>query len=490
MNTRSRDGARTAALVHLQLACAVAGLLAAGLVAAAPAVPAIDPFGTETGLHRAGGAAVPPGRDCALPAGPLELATAVDLALCRNPATRAAWAAARQQAAALGVAESQWLPSLTGTASETRTDGSVRLLSGTTTPGASAQVSQRTTDAALNLSWLLYDFGGRGARIGSARRLLDVAAASADSASQQVVLGAVQAYYGVVAADAALAASVSAELAAARSLDVARGRRDAGVATRADVLQAETAHDQAVLVRVQAAGQLANAHGTLAVTLGAPANQPLALAPAPVPTIIPVLEARISDLLAEAARQRPDLAAAEAQRESAAADVTAARATGRPSISVGASRNYADTSGFPSQNYNSIGVNVTVPLFTGFNTTYRVRQAEAALAARDANAEQLRLQVSLDVWNAYASLDSAGQQLRATDALLASAGENEQVALGRYQAGVGTIVDVLTAQSAAAGAKQQRIAAERGWQVARAQLALALGRLSSAEPLENIGKSP
>ena len=198
----------------MQLTCAMAGPLAA---VAAAAASAIDPFGTEAGLHGAGASG-----GCALPAGPLELATAVDLALCRNPATRGAWAAARQQAAALGVAESQWLPSLTGTASDTWTDGTVRSLSGTPIPGSSAQATQRTTDAALNLSWLLYDFGGRGARIDSARRLLDAAAASADSASQQVVRGAVEAYYGVVAADAALAASVSAERAAARSLEVAR----------------------------------------------------------------------------------------------------------------------------------------------------------------------------------------------------------------------------------------------------------------------------
>ena len=95
--------------------------------------------------------------------------------------------------------------------------------------------------------------------------------------------------------------------------------------------------------------------------------------------------------------------------------------------------------------------------------------------------------MSLDVWNAYAALDSASQQLKATAALLASARENEEVALGRYQAGVGTIVDVLTAQSAAAGARQQRIGAEQAWQVARAQLALSIGRLTSAEPLATAG---
>jgi len=55
--------------------------------------------------------------------------------------------------------------------------------------------------------------------------------------------------------------------------------------------------------------------------------------------------------------------------------------------------------------------------------------------------------------------------------------------MGRYKAGVGSIVDVLTAQTALATARQTRINSELGWFVARAQLAFALGRLSSAAPL-------
>jgi outer membrane protein len=73
--------------------------------------------------------------------------------------------------------------------------------------------------------------------------------------------------------------------------------------------------------------------------------------------------------------------------------------------------------------------------------------------------------------------------LAATATLLKTAENNQQVAVGRYQSGVGTIIDLLTAQTAAANALQLRISAELGWQVARAQLALALGRLSGAEPL-------
>ena len=458
-----------------------AALLCVSTTAAAG--PFSDPFGTGGAIApRAPGLEDPTGRECALPAGPLTLSTAIDLALCRNPGTRASWAAARQQAAALGIAESAWLPSVTASGAENWSDNPRTIGAGST--------MQRTADAALSLSWTLFDFGGRESRIAGSRHLLEAAASNAGSASQQTVLATVQAFYGVVAADAGLAASQSAEQAAQSSLDVARGRRDAGVATRADVLQAETAFGQALLARVQAAGALVSARGSFAVTLGAPADLPLRLDAAPVPAEVPALTRKVAELMAEAARQRPDLAAALAQRDAAQEDIRSARATGRPSISVGASRNYLQTPGLPNDNYSAIGLNVTWPLFNGFNTTYRVRQAEAALAAREANAEQLRLAVSLDVWSGYAGLDSAGQQLKATASLLGSALENEQVALGRYQAGVGTIVDVLTAQSALAAARQQRIAAERGWQVARAQLALALGRLTSAEPLANAGSTP
>lgn len=456
---------------------------AMGLAAtlAATAASPTDPFGTRASIAaRTPGLEDPIGRDCALPAGALTLAAAVDLALCRNPVTRASWAAARQQAAVLGIAQSAWLPSLTASGAENWTDNARTL------GGVGASSTQRTTDAALSLSWTLFDFGGREARISSARHLLEAAASSAGSASQQTVLLTVEAFYGVVAADAAQVAAKSAEAAAQHSLEVARGRKDAGVATRADVLQAETAYGQSVLARVQADGALAASRGTLAVTVGAPADLPLRLDAAPVPDEVPALTQKVADLMSEAARQRPDLAAARAQRQAAEADVSSARATGRPAISVGASHNYVRTPGLPTDNYNSLGINLSWPLFNGFNTTYRVRQAQAALAAREANAEQVRLAVSLDVWNGYAGLDTAGEQLKATASLLSSATENEQVALGRYQAGVGTIVDVLTAQSALAGARQQRIAAERGWHVARAQLALALGRLTSAEPLEGI----
>ncbi|HWW21131.1 MAG TPA: TolC family protein [Steroidobacteraceae bacterium] len=457
---------------------------AALTVTLALAIPASaeDPFGTmQTLQRRTPGMADPIGHDCLLPGKALTFAAAVDLALCRNPQTRAAWAAAHEQAAALGAAESAWLPQIVGQA-----EGSRDIGQHVDVTGATVGSSQNTLDAALNLTWTLYDFGARGGRIRSAHRLLDAAAETLSSVNQQVVLSVVQSYYGVVAADELLVAARTTESVTAHSLEIARSLRTGGVGTLGDVLQAETANDQAIITRVQAEATAKTARGTLAVTLGLQADHLLTLDPQSVPAEVPALNAKIADLMTEATRQRPDLAAAVAQRDAAEANVSVARAAGLPTISVVAGKDFITTSSVPNQNFTQIGVNISVPIFTGFSATYGVRQAKAAVEASEVNAEQVRLGVTLGVWNAYYALDSAGQQLTATGSLTRTAESNEEVSLGRYQSGVATIVDVLTAQTAAANARVTRINAELGWQVARAELALALGRLSGAEPLEKL----
>jgi outer membrane protein TolC len=440
-----------------------------------------DPFGTDAALHRdTSGLHDPLGNDCAIPGGALTFAAAVNLALCRNPQTRSAWALAHEQAAALGSAESAWLPSVSLTGQESRDIGRHADVTGTL-----VSTAQNTGDATVNLTWTLYDFGARTGRIKSARSLLDAAAATVSSAAQQTVRLVVQSYYGVVAADAALAAANITEEVTAKSLEIARSLRDGGLGTLADVLQAETAHGQAVLARVQANAAAKGARGTLSVTLGLAADEGFKLDAEPIPSEVPALTARMADLMAEAQRQRPDLKAAQAQRDAAESNITVARAAGRPSVAIGALHNFTSTTGIPNENYDQVGISFTWPLFTGFNNSYGVRQAQAALQQQEANLEQVGLSVTLDVWNGYYSLESANQQLTVTAGLTKTADENLDVALGRYKAGVGTIVDVLTAQTAASTARTFRINAELNWKVSRAQLALALGRLSSAEPLRD-----
>lgn len=480
--------------VGLRIAVLLLGAVVALPLAADPRSDIFQPDAFRTGAalrERTPGLTDPLGRECALPSSPLTLAAAVDIALCRNPATRSAWASAHLQAAALGTAESAWLPTINATDQESRAHGPHVDVTGDVIQG-----NQNTNDAALSLSWTLYDFGNRGGRIRSARYLLDAAAATASSTVQQTVFNVVQAYYGVVAGDAQLVAATITDDTASQSLGIARALHEGGAATLGDVLEAETAYDQAVLARVLAAQAAEGARGTLAVVIGVPADQPLKLDAQPVPAVVPALTARMADLMAQAMQQRPDLAAAREERDSAIADITVARAVGRPSIAIAGSRDRVKTTdvalangttGSLVQNYGQIGITLTVPLFTGFSVGYGVRQAQATLEIRDANVEQVSLHVSQDVWNGYYALDSGNKQLEASAALIKTAQSSLEVAEGRYKAGVGIFVDLLTAQAAASAARQARITAEQNWEVARAQLALALGKLSGTEPLATAG---
>ena len=126
---------------------------------------------------------------------------------------------------------------------------------------------------------------------------------------------------------------------------------------------------------------------------------------------------------------------------------------------------------------SSVGVTLSIPLFTGFNTTYRVRNAEAQAEAKAAQRDLLARQVSLDVWRSYYALTTSMESVRASADLLASAEASEKVATGRYKAGVGGILDLLNAQSALAGARQQNIQAQYNWRIARAALAQAMGQI-------------
>jgi TolC family type I secretion outer membrane protein len=454
----------TAAIASLFLACA----LSVFANSKAAAAETSDPFGTGSMLPprpalKIKGSAGDPCAEQPLDHA-LNLQEIVNLALCNNPQTRVAWANSLVQAAQVGVSKAGYLPSVSLNAADNRTSG--------TNPG----VDQRS--AGVTLSYLLYDFGSRSASLENASQLLAAANATQDSTVQSVFLSAVQDYYQVQATSAALDSALESERAARESFDAAEARYKAGSATPADKLQAQTAYSQATLNRITADGNLKNAQGTLANMIGLDANRGVPLAPANTVAVPENFERDIGTLIEQARKRRPDLQAAEAEVKAAQAGADEARAAGRPTISLTASSNRYNYSGIDGHG-STVGINLSVPIFSGYSTTYRVRSAEAQLEARNAQLEQVHLRVALDVWTAYQNLTTATQSLRTTAVLLDSAQQSEKVALGRYKAGVGSILDLLNAQSALAGARLQRIQSTFNWNISRATLAQAMGSLDA-----------
>jgi outer membrane protein TolC len=214
--------------------------------------------------------------------------------------------------------------------------------------------------------------------------------------------------------------------------------------------------------------------------MGLDADVAVAIVPPVSQTPDPQFERDVTRLIEEARRHRPDLAAAEAEIQAAQASVKAEKAAGLPSFSVGAGVNYNDTSVSDPFRSSAVTLNLSVPLFSGYGTTYRIRAAQAQVAARTAERDQLSQQIALDVWTAYQSLITDTHSVQSSADLVASASESARVALGRYKAGAGNILDVVTAQSALAAARRQQVQALYGWYIAKASLARAMGQLNLA----------
>jgi TolC family type I secretion outer membrane protein len=397
-----------------------------------------------------------------LPSRPLAAVDVLDLAICNNPQTREVWAAARLAAAQIGLARSAWLPTLNSKLSENR----VKL--------DSRYETQKS--AALTLSWLAFDFGARDAALENAQQLMLAATATQLATIQNLFLSALQAYYTAQASQAAVSSTQQAEQAAQTSLAAAEVRYRVGAGTPADRLQAQTAFSQATLNRIRAEGEARNALGSLANVMGFEPNKNIVLLPTAMLPSGQAFQRDIDSLMQEAANIRPDLRAAEAQVNAAQAGIEQARAQGRPTVTLTTGPSWQE-SAHVSSHGGTLGVAVNVPIFAGLDTTYRIRAAQAQVESKSALRDRLRKQVALDVWKAYQSLTTATQTLQTTHDLLASAEQSERVALGRYKAGVGNVIDVLTAQTALASARLQRIQASLDWNVYRATLAQAVGAL-------------
>jgi TolC family type I secretion outer membrane protein len=399
---------------------------------------------------------------------PLELAQIVDLALSNNPATRATWLEARLAEANLGSVRSAYLPAVDLDASLTHARTSIGMA--TTLSGPN-----------LSLDYLLFDFGGRNAAAEAARQTLIASGFTHNQTIQDVILDVEQAYYDYLDAKALLTAQEATIKERQKSLDSADARHRAGVATIADVLQARTALSQAKLTYETIDGNLRRLQGTIATLMGLPASTPFLVGdlPADVPT--QQVSDAVESLMSRAVTERPDLAAARAEVERARQRVTVIRAQGLPSVGVGASVGNVFTNGLNRRSTPySAGISLRVPLFTGFKNTYDIRAAQIETQLAAENARNVEQQVGLQVWTSYYALQTAMQRVATSRDLLRDATESVDVAMGRYRAGIGNILDLLTAQAALENARAEEVQARTDWFLSVAQLAHDTGTLTRA----------
>ncbi len=314
----------------------------------------------------------------------------------------------------------------------------------------------------LQVSYTFDVFGGT-------RRELEALAAEVDYQRYQLEAARLT-LAANVAATAIRRAGLAAQIDATRRiLDAQRRQQDivaqryelGGVALldlenqRALLAQTESALPPLVAAHAQATHLLAVYTGAAAGDAALPA---LALSDLRLPAELPL------SLPSQLARQRPDIRASEALLHKASANVGVATANLYPRITLSASASptQLSLSDLASSGLNiwSIGANLLQPVFRGGELTARKRAAVAAFDQADAAYRDAVLQGLRNVADVLRALESDTQALASRSAQAAHAENAYRIALGRYDDGGMSQLDVLDAERQRLTASLARVQAE------------------------------
>jgi NodT family efflux transporter outer membrane factor (OMF) lipoprotein len=362
-----------------------------------------------------------------------------------NQNVAAAEAQFRQARALVQQARASYFPTVTIGVGVTRSRKSATIGTGGSTPVRAVSDYSIPVD----VSWELDVWGRIRRAVESSQAGAQASAADLETARLSARSELAEDYFQLRSLDAQKQLLDTATADFQKSLDLTNNRYAAGVASRADVLQAETqlktTQAQAIDVGVQRA-QLEHA---IALLIGKPASAvsvptgPLTAAPATIPVGVP----------SEVLERRPDIAAAERRVAAANAQIGVAEAAFFPTVSLGSSGGF-ESSGlakwisWPSR-FWSIGPTVSETVFDGGLRAAETAEARAAYDAEVAFYRETVLGAFQEVEDNLAALRILEGETQVQDEAVRAAEQSVTVTTNRYKAGITTYLDVIIAQTAA-----------------------------------------
>lgn len=414
---------------------------------------------------------------------PLTLAELVDIALRNNPSTKLTWAKARAAAAVWAQSQSPNFPTISGNYTLTRdkttavTTGIIGPVQSTGTTVVFTQLST-TWGPQVQLTYTLLDFGLTSANVRSAKEALIAADFSHNFQIQTVLNQVASDYYSYLSQQQLLKVQEADLDTACTTLEVVKAEVAAGVKDKSDLLQAETEVLQTQINLINQKQNVVNAKAVLFTDIGLGAEKHLAVADTLEIPPIDQMEQDVDGILAVALSMRSDLLAAESslKAQEAAVDATWRQFLPNVTYDLTASQSRAKPGGDLGIQYTGI-VSLNYPIFSGFSTVNQYRQAKSIRDQAQATLRQTELTVTEQVITSHSAVRTAFNALRVSDQLLKTAEEQYEVALSRYKAGVGTILELVTAQNTLASSRAQNVSSSTSWLSSLVNLSYVAGTL-------------
>lgn len=414
----------------------------------------------------------------------LTLDEAVAKALAANPAVSVARASEREAAARTDQARSAFLPRVDVTEAWQRGNQPVyvfgsllaqRRFSEENFAISALNRPEPLTNyrTAVTVEQLVFDGLRSTAGYDTARLGEQLAALGSRDVASSLRIAATQAFGGVLMAEAERRAARSAVDSAEADVARVKRRRDAGMATDADVLSLDVHLARMREREISAATRESIARARLNQVMGEPLEVAFSLVPpTPAGDELPPVEA----LEAEAREQRPDLLMADIRSRMADEAVTASRAGYLPQASVMAGYEWNGGTFTNRASSWNVGAYFRWNVFSGLADSARLREARAAAERAAAERRSLDVSVGVDVRAARARVEEARARQAVGRTARAQAQEAQRITRNRYEAGLAGINDLLRSANAVLDAESLYLSAVVDLVVSSAELDRARGR--------------
>jgi len=301
---------------------------------------------------------------------------------------------------------------------------------------------------------------------------------------QNVVLDVKLKYYNVLKNEQLLQVAEETLETSNEELNRIEAMEKIGSASRAEVYQQKVRMGENKLNVLNARNAVITAKTELNHTLGIDVTKPVELASIPSEIDKNIIEYDFDQLAQEALQNRLDYKAYDNLLTSSKAGVQIQQSAYYPRVSFFGNYSWWDVQ-FPQTKRDidafdsySFGVSLSVNLFNGLRTNANIQQAKAQVLAVEADLEQAKRQVMLDVKQAILEIEKAKENMAVTLENVVSAEEDYRLASERYRIGAGTLLEQLTAQNSLTKAKVNQIQAVYDYKYAITVLDLAVGKLN------------
>lgn len=417
------------------------GVFAAAIVLVSALAPAI-----------AGAEQIRPGQE-------LTLEQAIEITLHNHPRGQAARSEAASAVEAVGVARSQIMPQVFGSAQYLgATDNGIGDAS-FLNPGFIPRIPGRDHDASAGVSQsfvpgnnyemsigayqYLFDFGRARGLIAESRYRAARAHAEAKLTDLDLIFEATQRYFALLASHQKVKVFEKAVAQRQAQLHAAQVKATAGLVPQIDVYtaQAELARAKVLRLDAQNAEQIAKVALDNVMALGRSAAQ---YRLADVLAYHPVT-GDVSSYFEAAVQTRPDLQMLEDAAHAEGARITEFRSDYFPTAHAVAGYNALGT-GLPAANNFDAGVMISWPIFNGFQTEHQIEQARLHRDAIRHSIEALRQHIYLEVQSAYLAWQASLERIKRMELTVAASRARLQLANKRYDAGLGNIIELTDAE--------------------------------------------